>query len=138
MSWKVLEAAPPVVGEGPLAAHQQAVVASTRLSFLNPTYTHISPTFSINFSGDKEHNSEAMHNSSSVYRQMIRSIYESSLARLLHVENQSVTASREAPVFDKYSDPVESPQDSLYFITNALAKNTGATYQRAIQLCFSD
>ena len=53
---------------------------------------------------------------------MIRSIYESSLNRLFHVENQSVTASREAPVFDKYSDPVKSPQDSLDFITNALAK----------------
>ena len=49
-------------------------------------------------------------------------MYESSFDRLLHVENQSVTASREAPVFDKYSDPVESPQDSLDFITNALAK----------------
>ena len=33
-----------------------------------------------------------LRNSSSVYRQMIRSIYESSLDRLLHVENQSVTA----------------------------------------------
>ena len=53
---------------------------------------------------------------------MIRSIYENSLNRLLRVENQSITASREAPVFDKYSDPVESPQDSLDFITNALAK----------------
>ena len=61
-------------------------------------------------------------NSSSVYRQMIRSIYENSLNRLLRVENQLVTANREAPVFDKYSDPVESPQDSLDFITNALAK----------------
>ena len=63
-----------------------------------------------------------MRNSSSVYKQMIRSIYESSLDRLLHVENQSVAASQEAPVFDKDSDPVESPQDSLDFITNALAK----------------
>ena len=63
-----------------------------------------------------------LHNSSSVYRQMIRSIYESSLDRLLHVEYQSVTASQEALVFDKYSDPVESPQDSLDFITNALSK----------------
>ena len=41
---------------------------------------------------------------------------------LLCVENQSVTASREAPVFDVYPDLVESPQDSLDFITNALAK----------------
>ena len=63
-----------------------------------------------------------LRNSSSVYRQMIRSIYESSLDRLLHDENQLVTASQEAHVFDKYPDPVESPQDSLDFITNALAK----------------
>ena len=63
-----------------------------------------------------------LRNSSSVYRQMIRSIYENSLNGLLRVENQSVTASREAPVFDKYPDPVESPQDSLDFITNVLAK----------------
>ena len=41
---------------------------------------------------------------------------------LLRVKNHSVTASREAPVFDVYPDPVESPQDSLDFITNALAK----------------
>src|SRR6185437_5465584 len=53
---------------------------------------------------------------------MIRSSYENSLDRLLHVENQSATASREAPVFDVYPDPVESSQDSLDFITNALAK----------------
>src|SRR6185436_6244235 len=53
---------------------------------------------------------------------MIRSSYENSLDRLLHVENQSATASREAPVFDVYPDPVESPQDSLDFITNVLAK----------------
>ena len=53
---------------------------------------------------------------------MIRSIYENSLDHLLYVENHSVTASREAPVFDVYLDPVESPQDSLDFITNALAK----------------
>ena len=53
---------------------------------------------------------------------MIRSIYENSLDHLLCVENHSVTASREAPVFDVYPDPVESSQDSLDFITNALAK----------------
>ena len=63
-----------------------------------------------------------LRNSSSAYKQMINSIYESSLDRPLHVENQSATASREAPVFDIYPDPVESPQDSLDFITNALAK----------------
>src|SRR6185437_955624 len=53
---------------------------------------------------------------------MIRSSYENCLDRPLHVENQSATASREAPVFDVYPDLVESPQDSLDFITNALAK----------------
>src|SRR6185436_14635681 len=53
---------------------------------------------------------------------MIRSIYENSLDYLLCVENHSVTASREAPVFDVYPDPIESSQDSLDFITNALAK----------------
>ena len=53
---------------------------------------------------------------------MIGSIYENSLGHLLHVENHSVTAGREAPVFDVYSDPVESSHDSLDFITNALAK----------------
>ena len=41
-----------------------------------------------------------LRNSSSVYKQMIRSSYENSLDRLLHVENQSATASREAPIFD--------------------------------------
>ena len=35
--------------------------------------------------------------------------------------NQSPLAG-EAPIFDVYPDPVESPQDSLDFITNALAK----------------
>ena len=34
---------------------------------------------------------------------------------------QSLLAERD-PVFDVYSDPVESSQDSLDFITNALAK----------------
>ena len=53
---------------------------------------------------------------------MIRSLYENSLDRLLHVENQSVAASREAPIFDIYSNPVKLPQDSLDFITNELAK----------------
>ena len=63
-----------------------------------------------------------LRNSSSAYKQMIRSFYENSLDRLCHVENQSVTSSQEAPVFDVYPDLVESPQDSLDFITNALAK----------------
>ena len=53
---------------------------------------------------------------------MIGSIYENSLDHLLYVENHSVTAGREAPVFDVYPDPVESYHDSLDFITNALAK----------------
>ena len=61
-------------------------------------------------------------NASSTYKQMIRSIYENSLDRLLYVENHSTTASREAPVFDVYPDPIESSQDSLDFITKALAK----------------
>jgi len=63
-----------------------------------------------------------LHNSSSTYKQMIRSIYANSLDHLPYVESHSVTASREAPVFDVYPDPVESSQDSLDFITNALAK----------------
>jgi len=63
-----------------------------------------------------------LRNSSSAYKQMIRSIYENSLDHLLCVENHSVTASREAPVFDEYPDPVESSQDSLDFITNVLAQ----------------
>ena len=53
---------------------------------------------------------------------MFRSIYENSIDQLLCVENSSVTASREAPVFDVYPDPVESSQDSLDFIINALSK----------------
>jgi hypothetical protein len=53
---------------------------------------------------------------------MIGSIYENSLGHLIHIENHSVTAGREVPVFDVYPDPVESSHDSLDFITNALAK----------------
>jgi hypothetical protein len=60
---------------------------------------------------------------------MIRSFYENSLDRLCHVENQSVTASQEAPVFDVYPDLVESPQDSLDFIANALAKMQLKSYR---------
>ena len=63
-----------------------------------------------------------LRNASSTYKQMIRSIYENSLDRLLYVKNHSVTASREAPVFNVYPDPVESSQDNLDFITNVLAK----------------
>ena len=64
----------------------------------------------------------SLRNSSPAYKQMIRSIYENSLDHLLCVENHSVTASREAPIFDVYPGPVESPQGSMGFITNALAK----------------
>ena len=63
-----------------------------------------------------------LRNSSSIYKQIIRSSYENNPDRLLHVENQLATASREAPVFDVYPDLVESPQDNLDFISNALAK----------------
>ena len=63
-----------------------------------------------------------LRNSSSAYKQMIKSIYENCLDHLLRVENHSVTASWEAPIFDVYPDPVESPQDSLDFITNVLSK----------------
>jgi hypothetical protein len=63
-----------------------------------------------------------LRNASSTHKKMIRSIYENSLDHLLYVENHSVTAGREAPVFNVYPDPVESSQDSLDFITNALAK----------------
>jgi hypothetical protein len=58
-----------------------------------------------------------LRNTSSTYKQMIGSIYENSLGHLLHVKNHSVTAGREAPVFDVYPDPVESSLDSLDFIT---------------------
>ena len=45
------------------------------------------------------------------------------IARSSHrVENHLVTASREAPVFDVYPDPVESSHDNLDFVTNVLAK----------------
>ena len=49
-------------------------------------------------------------NSSSVYKQMIRSSYENSLYRLLHVENQSATASREAPMLTLLSASIYIPQ----------------------------
>ena len=63
-----------------------------------------------------------LRNASSTYRQMIKSIYENSLDQPLCVENSSITATREAPVFDVYTDPDGSSHDSLDFITNALAK----------------
>ena len=46
-----------------------------------------------------------LRNASSTYKQMIRSIYENSLDHLPNVENHSVTAGREAFVFDVYPDP---------------------------------
>ena len=49
-----------------------------------------------------------LRNMSSTYKQMIRSIYQNSMDHLLCIENYTVTANREAPVFDVYPDPVES------------------------------
>ena len=49
-----------------------------------------------------------LRNASSTYKQIIRFIYENSLDHFFCVENHSVTAGREAPVFDVYPDPVES------------------------------
>src|SRR6185369_4616552 len=43
--------------------------------------------------------------------------------------NHLATASREAPVFDVYPDPVKPPQDSLDRITNALAKMQLKSYR---------
>src|SRR6185503_10530472 len=63
-----------------------------------------------------------LRNSSSTYKQMIKSINENILDHLLCIQNHSVTARWEVPIFDVYPDPVESSQDSLDFITNALAK----------------
>ena len=42
-----------------------------------------------------------LRNSSSAYKQMIKSIYESSLDRPLHVENQSATASWRHPFYKR-------------------------------------
>ena len=81
---------------------------------LKPKFTRIGTPFAQLVFG--------LRNSSSAYKQMIKSIYENSLDHLLRVETHLVTASREAPVFDVYPDPVMSPQDSLDRITNALAK----------------
>ena len=89
--------------------------SSTRTQInLKPKSTRIGTPFALPIFG--------LHNSSFAYKQMIKSIYENSLDHLLRVENHLVTASREAPVFDVYPDPVESSHYSLDFITNALAK----------------
>ena len=67
-------------------------------------------------------------NSSSAYKQMVKSIYENRLDRLLRVKNHLATASREAPVFDVYPDPVKSPQDSLDRLLHV--ENQSATASR--------
>ena len=64
-------------------------------------------------------------NASSTYQQITKSIYssyEDSLDETLGVEYFSATASREAPVFDVYSDSDESSHDSLDSIADVLAK----------------
>ena len=56
---------------------------------------------------------------------MTKSIYsshEASLDQNAHVKNSSATASREAPVFDVYSDSDESSHDNLDLIIDVLAK----------------
>jgi len=56
---------------------------------------------------------------------MIKSIYssyEASLDQTTYIENSSTTASREAPIFDVYSDSDKSSQDNLDLIIDALAK----------------
>ena len=89
--------------------------SSTRTQIdLKPKFTRIVPPLAQSVF--------SLHNSSSAYKQMIRSIYENSLDHPLYVGNHSVTASREAPIFDVYSDPVGSSQDSLDFTTNTLGK----------------
>ena len=89
--------------------------SSTRTQIdLNPNSTRIETPLAQPIFG--------LRNASSTYKQMIKSIYENSLDHLPNVENHSVTACRATPVFDVYPDPVESPYDSLYFITNVLAR----------------
>jgi len=64
-------------------------------------------------------------NVSSAYQRMIKSIYssyEASLDQTTYIENSSTTASREAPIFDVYSDSDESSHDNLNLIIDALAK----------------
>jgi hypothetical protein len=82
--------------------------------YLNPNSTRIETPLAQPVFG--------LRNASSTYKQVIRSICESSLDHLPYVKNHSVTTGREAPVFDVYPDPVESSQDNLDFITNALAR----------------
>jgi hypothetical protein len=55
---------------------------------------------------------------------MIKSIYssyEASLGQTTYAENSFATVSREAPVFDVYSDSDESSHDNLVPIIDALA-----------------
>ena len=63
---------------------------------------------------------------------MIKSIYSSygaGLDQTMHVENSFVIASREAPVFDVYSDSDESSQDNLDLIIDLLAKLQVKSYR---------
>ena len=67
--------------------------SSTRTQInLKPKSTRIGTPFSQPVFG--------LRNSSSAYKQMIKSIYENSLDHLLCVENLSVTTIQEAPIFD--------------------------------------
>ena len=67
-----------------------------------------------------------LHSASSVYRKLIKSIYfaqEKGLDHPVYVEHINATASREAPVFDVYSDSDDSSlDDNLNLIINALAQ----------------
>jgi len=67
-----------------------------------------------------------LRNSSSTYQQMIKSIYSAygaSLDYLSYVKNSLTTASREAPIFDVYSDSDESSSDdNLDLIIDALTQ----------------
>jgi len=56
---------------------------------------------------------------------MIKSIYSSfgvGLDETTYVKNSMATASREAPIFDIYSDSDESSQDNLDLIIDVLVK----------------
>ena len=67
-----------------------------------------------------------LRNASSTYQQMIKSIYSAygaSLDYLSYVKNSLTTASREAPIFDVYSDSDESSSDdNLDLIIDALTQ----------------
>jgi hypothetical protein len=67
-----------------------------------------------------------LRNSASTYQEMIKSIYSTYGASSdypVYVKNSHATASREAPVFDVYSNSDESPSDdNLDVIIDALAQ----------------